>query len=131
MSKKSEKQAKKITKKIDALSRRSLFHAYLAKAGRVKSSRIAIIDGDEKTYSYKDITRGALAIGGTIARRTRARENVGVLLPTGIGTIITYWALMSRGRVPAMLNFTAGIQNLRHACRAAQVSHIVTSRLFY
>ena len=37
---------------------------------------------------------------------------------------------MSAGRVPAMINFTAGAANILAACKAAQVDTIVTSRAF-
>ena len=37
---------------------------------------------------------------------------------------------MSAGRVPAMINFSAGIANIRAACRAAKIAVIVTSRAF-
>ena len=39
-------------------------------------------------------------------------------------------ALMSAGRVPAMINFTAGAANILAACRAAQIDTILTSRAF-
>ena len=39
-------------------------------------------------------------------------------------------ALMSAGRVPAMINFTAGVANVLAACRAAKVDTILTSRAF-
>ena len=38
--------------------------------------------------------------------------------------------LMSAGRVPAMINFTAGAANILAACKAAQIDTIVTSRAF-
>ena len=37
---------------------------------------------------------------------------------------------MSAGRVPAMINFTAGAANILAACKAAEVDTIVTSRAF-
>ena len=37
---------------------------------------------------------------------------------------------MSAGRVPAMINFTAGAANILAACKAAEVTTIVTSRAF-
>jgi acyl-[acyl-carrier-protein]-phospholipid O-acyltransferase/long-chain-fatty-acid--[acyl-carrier-protein] ligase len=43
---------------------------------------------------------------------------------------VTFFALMSAGRVPAMINFTAGATNILAACRAAQVTTILTSRVF-
>jgi acyl-[acyl-carrier-protein]-phospholipid O-acyltransferase / long-chain-fatty-acid--[acyl-carrier-protein] ligase len=38
--------------------------------------------------------------------------------------------MMSAGRVPAMVNFTAGAANIQAACTAAEVRTIVTSRAF-
>jgi acyl-[acyl-carrier-protein]-phospholipid O-acyltransferase/long-chain-fatty-acid--[acyl-carrier-protein] ligase len=44
--------------------------------------------------------------------------------------VVATLALMSAGRVPAMINFTAGLNNILTACKAAQVTTIVTSRAF-
>ena len=55
---------------------------------------------------------------------------VGVMLPTANGAVVTLLGLMSAGRVPAMINFTAGAANILAACRAAEIDTIVTSRAF-
>jgi acyl-[acyl-carrier-protein]-phospholipid O-acyltransferase/long-chain-fatty-acid--[acyl-carrier-protein] ligase len=44
--------------------------------------------------------------------------------------VVTILGLMSAGRVPAMINFTAGASNILAACKAAEVSTVVTSRTF-
>ncbi len=49
------------------------------------------------------------------SRWAKTGENVGVLLPNANGVVVTFFALQSLGRVPAMLNFTAGPQ----ACSSA------------
>ena len=55
---------------------------------------------------------------------------IGVMLPTSNGAAVTSLALMSGGRVPAMINFTSGAANVLGACRAAQVDTILTSHAF-
>ena len=55
---------------------------------------------------------------------------VGVMLPTSNGAVVTLLALMSGGRVPAMLNFTSGAANILGACRAAEIDTVVTARAF-
>jgi acyl-[acyl-carrier-protein]-phospholipid O-acyltransferase/long-chain-fatty-acid--[acyl-carrier-protein] ligase len=55
---------------------------------------------------------------------------VGELLPNANGAAVATLALMSTGRVPAMINFSAGVANVRAACRAANITTIVTSRAF-
>ncbi len=44
--------------------------------------------------------------------------------------MIVFFALISAGRLPAMLNFTSGSKNLRSACSTAQISKVVTARKF-
>ena len=55
---------------------------------------------------------------------------VGVMLPNANGAVVTMFGLMSAGRVPAMINFTAGAANILAGCKAAQVKTIVTARGF-
>jgi acyl-[acyl-carrier-protein]-phospholipid O-acyltransferase/long-chain-fatty-acid--[acyl-carrier-protein] ligase len=53
-----------------------------------------------------------------------------VLLPSGAGAVVTFFALHAFGRVPTMLNFTAGLRNLRAACELAGVKRVLTSHRF-
>ena len=55
---------------------------------------------------------------------------LGVMLPTSNGGVVTVFAVMSAGRVPAMINFSAGAANILGACRAAEIDTILTSRTF-
>ena len=57
-------------------------------------------------------------------------SSVGVLLPNAAGVAVTFFALQTIGRVPAMLNFTAGAANVVAACKAANISVVLTSRVF-
>ncbi len=58
------------------------------------------------------------------------RETLGVMLPNANGAAATLFGVMSAGKVPAMLNFTAGATNILSACTAAKVKHVLTSRAF-
>ena len=52
------------------------------------------------------------------------------MLPNANGAAVTFMALQAAGRVPAMLNFTAGAHNLVAACETAKISTVLTSRAF-
>jgi acyl-[acyl-carrier-protein]-phospholipid O-acyltransferase/long-chain-fatty-acid--[acyl-carrier-protein] ligase len=117
-------------KRIERRSRRAIFQAYLDHARREKPGKVVLTDGDGRRFTIKEITQGSFALGGALGRLTGKGEHVGVLLPTSAGAVIAFFALLSRGRVPAMLNFTAGSKNLLAACRAAKVSKIVTAKKF-
>src|SRR6185436_6618467 len=61
---------------------------------------------------------------------TKKGERVGVMLPSSSGGVVTFFALHAFGRVPAMLNFTAGIRNLKAAAKLAGVRRVLTSHRF-
>lgn len=117
-------------KRIERRSRRSIFKAYLDSARRCGGDTVALTDGDGSDMKFKDLTRASFALGGALGRQTVKGEFVGVMLPTGAAAIFSLFALLSRGRTPAMLNFTAGAKNIAAACKAAEVTKIVTARKF-
>lgn len=113
-----------------ARTRVTLFEALLrARDARGGKHRI-LEDHERKVLSYDDIIRAAFALGGKLDTLVRKRETAGIMLPTGAGCTVTFFALHAIGRTPAMLNFTAGAMNLRSACEAASVKKILTSRTF-
>ena len=61
---------------------------------------------------------------------TKPGERVGIMLPASSAAAVTFFALHAFGRVPAMLNFTAGIRNLKAACELAGVKRVLTSHRF-
>jgi acyl-[acyl-carrier-protein]-phospholipid O-acyltransferase/long-chain-fatty-acid--[acyl-carrier-protein] ligase len=69
-------------------------------------------------------------LGRRLASLAEPGETVGVLLPNSVGVAVTFFALQSIGRVPAMLNFGTGAANVLSACRTAKVATVLTSRAF-
>jgi acyl-[acyl-carrier-protein]-phospholipid O-acyltransferase/long-chain-fatty-acid--[acyl-carrier-protein] ligase len=111
-------------------ARRSLFSAFVDARAQFGRTRAIVTDGDERTLTYDEILRAVLALGHALKAGTKRGETVGVLLPTGIGSVIAVLALSAYGRVPAMLNFTAGEQSLRTALKMAKMRRVVTAHRF-
>jgi acyl-[acyl-carrier-protein]-phospholipid O-acyltransferase/long-chain-fatty-acid--[acyl-carrier-protein] ligase len=108
----------------------TLFQA-LVEARQQHGGRHAIADDlDMQPMSYNRLITASYALGGVLARRTRPGERVGVLLPTSRATLVTFFALQAERRVPAMLNFSTGAASALAACRAAEVSLVITARRF-
>ncbi len=117
-------------RRIERRSRKSIFHALLAISHRKGANTVALIDGDGREMTYKEIIRASFALGGPLARATSEGEKLGVMLPTGAGSVIALMSAFSRGRTPAMFNFTAGARNLKAAARAAEVKKVITAHKF-
>ena len=109
---------------------RTLFEALLDTRRR-QGGAFQIIDGaDGKALSFDQLVLAGMVIGRPLARKARQGEKVGVLLPNVSGVAVTFFALAAFGRVPAMLNFSAGVRNLVAAAVTADLKVIVTARAF-
>jgi acyl-[acyl-carrier-protein]-phospholipid O-acyltransferase / long-chain-fatty-acid--[acyl-carrier-protein] ligase len=82
------------------------------------------------SLSYRKLILGAQVLSHKLETMTKVGENVGVLLPNAVGVAVTFFALQTIGRVPAMLNFSAGPANVLSACKAAEVKVVLTSKAF-
>ena len=91
---------------------------------------LAVEDPVSGRLTYKRLLQAVAILGRKLMPLALEGHTVGVMLPTSNGAVVTLFALMSAGRVPAMINFTAGAANILSACRAAQLDTILTSRTF-
>jgi acyl-[acyl-carrier-protein]-phospholipid O-acyltransferase/long-chain-fatty-acid--[acyl-carrier-protein] ligase len=80
--------------------------------------------------TYKRLLQAIAVLGRKLMPLALEGRSLGVMLPTSNGGVVTLFAVMSAGRVPAMINFTAGAANILAACRAADLDTILTSRAF-
>ncbi len=108
----------------------TLFAALNAAAATKAANKIAVEDPLGGKLSYKRLILGAQILGAKLRPVTRPGAAVGVLLPNTTGVAVTFFALQTIGRVPAMINFSAGAQNVIAACKAANVDLVLTSRAF-
>jgi len=105
--------------------------AALIDAANTHGSRwLAIEDPVRGQMSYRRLLQAVAILGRKLMPYALEGHALGVMLPTSNAAVVTLFATMSAGRVPALINFTAGAANILAACRAAQVDTIVTSREF-
>ena len=107
----------------------SLFDALIAARARYGDKEI-LEDQDRKPLTYTGLIRAAFVLGRKIAAMTQPAERVGILLPSSMGVVVTFFGLHAFGRVPVMLNFTSGERNLKAAIKAAGVRKILCARRF-
>ncbi|MCW2392430.1 acyl-[acyl-carrier-protein]-phospholipid O-acyltransferase/long-chain-fatty-acid--[acyl-carrier-protein] ligase [Sphingobium sp. B1D7B] len=111
-------------------TRMTLFEALL-EAREVHAGETEVVeDVKREPMSYDRLIIASLALARPLNETTRRGEAVGLLMPNVSGVVATFFALQSGGRVPAMLNYTAGLASIRAACTAAQVLTIISARAF-
>jgi acyl-[acyl-carrier-protein]-phospholipid O-acyltransferase/long-chain-fatty-acid--[acyl-carrier-protein] ligase len=113
-----------------AQARTTLFAALLDARDRYGRGKQALEDPERRPLTYSTLVLGSLVLGRRLSRITEPGERVGVFLPSVQGAAVTVFGLNAFGRVPTMLNFTAGVRNLTCACDVAGVRTILTSRRF-
>ncbi len=108
----------------------TLFAALVRAQEQRAAQKIAVEDPLGSKLSYRKLILGAQVLGAELEREAPLGASVGVMLPNSAGVAATFFALQSIGRVPAMINFTAGPANVLAACAAAKVEVVLTSTAF-
>jgi len=109
---------------------RTLFAALLDAGHRYGWRTRVLRDADWRPITYWRVLAGACVLGRALAARTAPGEHVGVLLPNAVGAVGAFMALQAFGRIPAMLNVTAGAEGMLTACRTARICIVISSRRF-
>lgn len=87
-------------------------------------------DQKPAAYSYADLLKMTLALGRLAGKVSVPGEHVGVLMPNMAASVGLLIGLSAFGRVPCMLNYTAGSEAMLNACQTAKVVTVLTSRVF-
>jgi acyl-[acyl-carrier-protein]-phospholipid O-acyltransferase/long-chain-fatty-acid--[acyl-carrier-protein] ligase len=109
---------------------RTVLEAVITTANARGMGKLAVEDPITGGLSYGKMLTGAAVLGRKFETMYPGETTIGVLLPNANGAVVTLLGLMSAGKVPAMINFTAGPANIRSACTAAGVKTVLTSRAF-
>ena len=110
--------------------RGTLFQALQGAMARCGRRHGLLEDMRQIELDYGDILKMTLALGRISSRIAAPGERLGLLLPNVAATVGMMLGTGTFGRVPAMLNYTAGRQGITSACEVAGIRQIVTSRAF-
>jgi acyl-[acyl-carrier-protein]-phospholipid O-acyltransferase/long-chain-fatty-acid--[acyl-carrier-protein] ligase len=109
---------------------RTLFQAFLEAKSTFGDGYKLVEDVRLEEESCGSLLRMSLGLSRLLAPMTKVDEMVGVLMPNAAATLGLLLGLSAARRVPAMLNYTAGIDGVKSACTAANIRKIVASRAF-
>ena len=98
---------------VDAVFRavnidRTLFSAILDAARTHGADTVIAEDIARAPITYRRLILGAVALGRALANEAPEGGRIGVLLPNAVGSVVTFAGLQAFGRVPCLLNPSAG-----------------------
>lgn len=108
----------------------TILHRVIETAQDYGMKKVAVEDPITGSLSYGKLLTGAAVLADKFMDKFPNENTLGVMLPNANGSIATVMGVMSAGKVPAMINFTAGAKNILAACKGAEVKTILTSRAF-
>ncbi|MCK5662242.1 MAG: AMP-binding protein [Thiotrichaceae bacterium] len=87
-------------------------------------------DIERKPLNYRKMMLKTSILSRLMIPHTQEKDVVGLLLPNTAATVLSFFALQSIARTPAMLNYTAGYKGLLSAIEASKIKTVFTSRRF-
>jgi len=109
---------------------KTLFTAMCEAAAKYGRNLIVLEDINNIRLTYKQLFTRVFILARLLQKDTSEDEHVGLLLPNTTTIVVSFLALQFLGRIPAMLNYTAGIQNISKACKTARINTVYTSSTF-
>ncbi|KTD74427.1 AMP-binding protein [Legionella tucsonensis] len=107
-----------------------MFEALIQGVALGTKNKAKIEDANRAPLTPKQFLARCFILGRQIKKQTQVGEHVGIMLPTTIAGMVTFFALHAYRRIPAMLNFSLGLHNLLATCTVAEVKIIYTARQF-
>ncbi len=101
--------------------------AFLDSCDRM-GSLIACADSSSGALSYRQCKRAALILAKEFS--SFSGEKVAVLLPSSVAAYLAILALLLAGKIPVMLNWTAGRNGLNQAKKLGEFTATLTSKRF-
>ncbi len=86
--------------------------------------------GTERQLTWAKLLVGAWSLAGWLKPRLGPEANVGVWLPTGLGSTLANASLALLGKTTVNLNYTAGAGPVQSAIHQAGVTTVVTAKRF-
>ncbi len=103
----------------------SLVEVFLNQA-ELNPARVVVADQTSGVKSYRDIITACLVLSPIIKKLEG--DYIGIMLPASVAADIAYLSVLFAGKIPVMVNWTAGPRNILASLDAVGVKHILTAK---
>ncbi len=110
--------------------RRTLFDSLIDAAKTHGFNHKVSEDVNFKALNYRQLITKSFALGSAIAKVSKPKELLGVLMPNANSNAVLFFALQSHLRIPVMMNYSTGIANLISSAKTSKMKTIISSRRF-
>lgn len=107
-----------------------LFQSLLNSAHANGGGMLIAEDIKRHPLSIRSVIFKSYMLGRLIKSSTGGEKTVGIMLPSSLACLVTYFAMQAYDIIPAMINFTVGASLAAKSCRTAQVGTVITSHTF-
>ncbi len=115
-------------------SLRPVHRQFVRVAARYRNMRrncfVDVSGAAPREISYLKALVGAICMARWLKPRLGAEKNVGLWLPTSVGSALSNIALAFHGRTAVNLNYTMGMDAVRSAVRQTGMKTVITSKKF-
>lgn len=118
--------AKRASGRVQLPASDTITDVFLEQASRLPDIP-AVADQSAGVRTYRDIVTACLVLKPLIERLDG--DYVGIMLPASAAADIFYLAALFAGKIPVMVNWTAGARNIVASLDSLAVRHILTSKL--
>ncbi len=107
---------------------RTVFQA-IADAMKMRGHFFRVLDDTARhPQTYASVFLKSFILGALIHRRLPHEQRIGLMMPTSSVSVYTFMGLHAVGKVPAMINFTAGPKSVLSTCETVGLKTVITAK---
>ncbi len=115
---------------VKSRKKKTIYESLLSGETNHGKKHLVFEDGLTENLSFRDLIKKSIALGHLLKKEVGTDKRVALMLPNSNIVAVTFYALQYLGKVPAMLNYSAGKKAINAAMTATKTKVIITSRKF-